>query len=191
MNKLFNLSTVYKSSDIFKLKRLYEEIETNTRALSALGLDEKQYGAMLIPIILKTIPRDLTLEWNRKNALNVHNTSIQELLAFLHTEIFSREHTFLFPKRIASEVNKSSSNYRSLDTRATKTSSTQEFVASATMNEITNKKCIFCKENSHRSELCEKFDVENRKNILKKEGRCFLCLTPKHRIKDCTKNLKC
>ena len=46
VNKLLNLSPVYKSSDIFKLKKLYEEIETNTRALSALGLDEKQYGAI-------------------------------------------------------------------------------------------------------------------------------------------------
>ena len=110
---------------------------------------------MLTPIILKTRPRD------RKITLNVHNKSIQGLLAFLQTEIFSLEHTFLPSKRIASEVNKSRNNYRSLDTRATKTSCTKEFLAFATIkNEITNKKCIFCKKSSHRCELCEKFDVE-------------------------------
>ncbi|CAB4039365.1 PREDICTED: uncharacterized protein LOC107352353, partial [Paramuricea clavata] len=41
----------------------------------------------------------------------------------------------------------------------------------------------------HFSALCEKIkDPQGRKNILKRQGRCFLCLRKGHRINQCTSN---
>ena len=33
--------------------------------------------------------------------------------------------------------------------------------------------------------------MEKKKNILKSQGRCYLCLKSKHRILKCTKNIDC
>ena len=55
VNRFLNLSPIYKSSDIFRLKKLCDNIEINVHAHSVLGLDEKSYSAMLFAIILKNI----------------------------------------------------------------------------------------------------------------------------------------
>ncbi|KFM57447.1 hypothetical protein X975_19554, partial [Stegodyphus mimosarum] len=42
--------------------------------------------------------------------------------------------------------------------------------------------CLFCSK-SHTSESCSTFDVNQKKDILKKQSRCFLCLTPAECLK--------
>ncbi|CAB4025471.1 PREDICTED: uncharacterized protein LOC107334226, partial [Paramuricea clavata] len=51
--------------------------------------------------------------------------------------------------------------------------------------------CVFC-DAEHFSASCEKIkDPQARKNILKRQGRCFLCLRKGHRINQCTSNKRC
>ena len=48
-------------------------------------------------------------------------------------------------------------------------------------------KCVFC-HNSHWSDKCRVVsDHEARKQVLRKEGRCFTCLKAGHQSKDCSK----
>ena len=52
-------------------------------------------------------------------------------------------------------------------------------------------RCAYCNGN-HREDSCMKVtDLNERKNILRKFGRCFLCLKKRHRIADCRSNLLC
>ncbi|CAB3999872.1 Hypothetical predicted protein [Paramuricea clavata] len=54
-----------------------------------------------------------------------------------------------------------------------------------------NIRCVFC-DAEHFSASCEKIkDPQARKNILKRQGRCFLCLRKGHRINQCTSNRRC
>ncbi|GFQ97794.1 uncharacterized protein TNCT_347811 [Trichonephila clavata] len=94
MNKLLNLLLVYKSKDIPKLKKLYSEIEVNVRSLSALGLEPKSYRSMLIAVVLKIIPTEFTLEYNRRNVDKKLSPDINDFLEFFQAEIESRERTY-------------------------------------------------------------------------------------------------
>ncbi|CAB4027999.1 Hypothetical predicted protein [Paramuricea clavata] len=50
---------------------------------------------------------------------------------------------------------------------------------------------VFC-DAEHFSASCEKIkDPQARKNILKRQGHCFLCLRKGHRINQCTSNRRC
>ncbi|GFR22320.1 uncharacterized protein TNCT_715371 [Trichonephila clavata] len=95
MNKLLNLLPVYKSNDIPKLKKLHSEIEVNVRSLSALGLEPKSYSSMLIAVVLKIIPTEFTLEYNRRNVDKKFSPDINDFLEFFQAEIESRERTYL------------------------------------------------------------------------------------------------
>ena len=54
-----------------------------------------------------------------------------------------------------------------------------------------NIKCIFCRGN-HWSDKCNVIsDFEARKDFLKKEKICFLCLKPDHLSCNCTKTIPC
>ena len=53
------------------------------------------------------------------------------------------------------------------------------------------KVCVYCK-GEHYSASCEKVkEVATRKDVLRKEGRCFLCLTNGHRVSNCSGPRRC
>ena len=52
-------------------------------------------------------------------------------------------------------------------------------------------KCIFCKE-GHYSASCTKVqDVQLRKELIRREGRCFSCLSVGHKVGQCTSSRCC
>ena len=51
--------------------------------------------------------------------------------------------------------------------------------------------CIFCKE-GHYSASCTKVqDVQLRKELLRRERRCFSCLSVGHKVSHCTSSRRC
>ena len=58
-------------------------------------------------------------------------------------------------------------------------------------NEKGAAKCAYCKQN-HRSNKCLVVtSVTERKAILRKHGKCFACLRPRHLAVHCPSNMKC
>ena len=54
------------------------------------------------------------------------------------------------------------------------------------------KNYVFCHKFSHKTQYCRTVtNISARKNILRKEKRCFLCLKPGHLIKDCYAKMRC
>ncbi|XP_046864649.1 uncharacterized protein LOC124459172 [Xenia sp. Carnegie-2017] len=63
--------------------------------------------------------------------------------------------------------------------------------ASALLTKSGPVRCAFCL-GCHRHEECEKIkSIEERKNIIKKYGRCYICLEKGHKARDCDNNIKC
>ena len=51
--------------------------------------------------------------------------------------------------------------------------------------------CVYCK-GDHFSAACESFhETKVRKEVLKRDGRCFLCLSQGHKVAQCTSKRKC
>ncbi|GFR19689.1 DUF1758 domain-containing protein [Trichonephila clavata] len=96
MNRLLNLSPVRKSFDVIALRKLYDQLEINIRGLESLEIFPDSYSCLLFPIIMKAIPPDLALEYNRKH--NEKQSQVTDLTTYLRGEVESRERTEILLK---------------------------------------------------------------------------------------------
>ncbi|GFW42982.1 uncharacterized protein TNCV_649061 [Trichonephila clavipes] len=65
LSNLLNLIPVRNPTDIVGLRNLYDRAETKIRSLESLGVKGESYSNLLTPILLKQIPSELVLEFNR------------------------------------------------------------------------------------------------------------------------------
>lgn len=116
MEGLMDIQPVPPQRNTRALRRLYDTLQAHIRGLRALGVGEEAYGAMLYTVLLRVLPRDITLDFNRKmsaeetgnaNAARasmtdaslesapqqVHLRALRFLLDFLRIELESRERT--------------------------------------------------------------------------------------------------
>ena len=67
MNKLLNLSNSGNLNDLKYLRQLYNNIDTQVRSLTSLGMDLESYGPMLIPVVMSRLPENLKLNITRQS----------------------------------------------------------------------------------------------------------------------------
>ncbi|XP_037515510.1 uncharacterized protein LOC119391936 [Rhipicephalus sanguineus] len=97
------------TADVRGLHRLYDNIEANIRGLRALKITEESFSTVLQPIILRSLPRELVLEYYRRGEqINEHpsssgndavgeqtssasQSSLRSLLDFINREVEARE----------------------------------------------------------------------------------------------------
>ena len=65
MNNRISLNKIV-GTNVKELRVLYDQIEGNVRALNSLGVDSKDFGPLLIPIILEKLPNVIRLQVSRK-----------------------------------------------------------------------------------------------------------------------------
>ena len=148
MEKLTNLQKVSSSSNFKDLRMLYDNIESNIRSLESLGVESKQYGSLLVPVILGTLPDDIRLIVSRNCTSENDAWKLDDLLSQLEKEVLARERCNLVTPE------------EKLSTAHT-----------LNVNETTG--CIFC-DGKHKSWSCRTISApEERRNILYSKGRCF------------------
>ncbi|GFX83801.1 integrase catalytic domain-containing protein [Trichonephila clavipes] len=168
MNRLLNLTPVRKSFDVIALRNLYDQLEINIRGLESLEISPDSYSCLLFPIIMKAIPPDLALEYNKKH--NETQSQITDLIAYLRSEVESGERTeFLVKPHDLELKNKNSYSNTKYFERTSHSypqsnrrvqghsrfhpshksfSSANELLTAAFSN------FLFCFENTHMSDLC-------------------------------------
>ncbi|GFX24894.1 DUF1758 domain-containing protein [Trichonephila clavipes] len=168
MNRLLNLTPVRKSFDIIALRNLYDQLEINIRGLEFLEISPDSYSCLLFPVIIKAISPDLALEYNKKH--NETQSQITDLIAYLRSEVESRERTELLVKPHDLELkNKNSYSNTKYFERTShsypqsnrKVQGHSRFHPShksfSSANELLTaafSDCLFCFENTHMSDLC-------------------------------------
>ena len=171
VNELLNVQPVYNERDARRLRSLYDFLETKHQALQALEVDESTYSAIVVPSVLEKLPHALRLTITRGKEHQLWNLS--DLLKALGGEIELRE-----------EYN-DNTRHRDFRKRSDVPPSTTMYVEAG---KETN--CAFCLE-SHLHEDCHRIkDVEERKKLLSKFGRCFNCLRKGHLAKNCSDRKK-
>ncbi|GFU88217.1 integrase catalytic domain-containing protein [Trichonephila clavipes] len=203
MNRLLNLTPVRKLFDVIALRNLYDQLEINIRGLESLEISPDSYSCLLFPIIMKAIPPDLALEYNKKQ--NETESQITDLIAYLRSEVESRERTeFLVKPHDLELKNKNSYSNTKYFERTSHSypqsnrrvqghsrfhpshksfSSANELLTAAFSN------FLFCFENTHMSDLCENLCVQKKRAKLIKEGRCFICCNTGCYVKKCKKEV--
>ena len=136
----------------------------------------KNYGPLLIPVILTKIPDDIKLIISRKFGKNIWNA--EPILEELESELFAREKLSAMKQTTSSEI----------DTEFEK-----EFSAQSLLNSDSNiVLCVFCKKGNHKPRNCRNVAIiSERTNILQRAGRCFLCLRKGHVVKNCPAKFSC
>ncbi|XP_054713877.1 uncharacterized protein LOC129223335 [Uloborus diversus] len=170
MNNLLNLDPVKHSSNVKALRTLYDSCEINIRSLNSLGIVSESYGSLLGPIILKLLPDDMNLEFNRKrNSKKQYN--VTELLDFIRLEVESLEASNVI---INSKKRKSNSEFAQ-----NKNNYSRSVPTTSALTTMTNSYCYYCNENTHDVRKCEKTN-EQKRMILKNQGRCYKCFRKGH-----------
>ncbi|XP_044172645.1 uncharacterized protein LOC114972132 [Acropora millepora] len=172
-----NVCAVDKPS---QLRFLYDKISVNIRGLEALGVKSEQYGSLLIPIIMAKLPDEIRIQVARNTSQDVWE--IDSLLDLIQSEIDAREMSEKL-KAATEQVKRPSSSKTSLPTAGT-------FFGATSNTQSTVPKCVYCTER-HFSASCRKVtDINARKDILRRDKRCFMCLRKGHLVDQCDKSCR-
>ena len=153
----------------------------NVRGLEALGVSAEQYGSFLIPVIMAKLPVEVRLQIARITTNDVWR--IEDLLHIIKAEVEARE--------ISDAVKVNERKY----TDITHKSGTGNIgtASSLTVRDqgAGRRKCVYCGED-HYSASCERVkDVSVRRDLIRKDGRCFICLAKGHRAAQCRSTKRC
>ena len=179
MDRLINMSKVSNKNDTFSLRKLYNGIENCTRNLSALKLDVTAYGSLLIPILKSKLPIELNMTIARRFGSDIWN--LERLMIYFNDELSAIESCKLVSSEKRPDSGKRSNN-------------TGDFTSSCLQTSSENKVriCVYCKSGDHLASRCNSVtNVSTRKTILRKQGRCFVCLDTGHLMRNCQSKYTC
>ena len=162
------------------LRYVYDKINVNIRGLSAMGITATQYGSLLIPIIMTKLTPELRLCIARESRNEVW--VIGELMDLIKQEVEAREATEIV--KIPATRHTGSLQIRGNHFQSNST-------ASALIAQNSSIQCVYCNE-AHYSASCKQVPgSQARKEILLRSGRCFNCLKPNHKSRDCDSRNNC
>ena len=159
------------------LRYVFDKINVNVRGLSAMGISSTQYGSLLIPIVMSKITPELRLRIARETKKDIWEMG--ELLELIKQEVEARESSeqvkiHVMKPQGGGVTNRGSSNY-----------------TASSLVSNTSIRCVYCNE-SHYSASCKRVsNVQDRRDILLKSGRCFNCLKTSHKSRDCNSRKMC
>ena len=190
MAKLLSLETVTNVNDVKKLRQLYDEIETQVRSLQCLGLDPRQYGSVLTPVLLTKIPDEFKLVISRQFGKSVWD--ISKVLEHFNLELEAREKVNFENSKstehlptgaaLVAHINKYD-NHKKPDSFQHKSPDTTKTYQ--------NNLCVFCKRNHYSTQCNIVTKPDIRKKILMEEKRCFKCMKFGHSALKCRSNISC
>ena len=161
MNALVKLPTV-RNEDIHGLRKFYDDIETNIRSLSPLGIETSTRGTLIATLVLEKLPQEIKLIIARK----VKETwDLTKILDIVNQELEDRE---------ACAVKNGSDIYEGFPYTGSSLHINSRYRIQGQI--LANIKCVFCGQ-GHWSDKCSLItDPKARKKNLREKGFCFSCL---------------
>ena len=174
MESLLKLSKIRSVDNIKELRKLYNYVENCVRNLKSLKLDTSGYGSLLIPILKDRLPDEINMIISRQFCRKVWN--LDKVMEFFNNELRAQEDCCV------SLSNKSENGKGKRD----------PYTASGLFSQTGKPPCLYCNEEGHFPSKCSKVsNHKSLKDILRKKGRCFICLDSRHIAKNCRANYVC
>ena len=173
---------MYSEKNVTRLRNLHDQIEAHYRGLEALRVDQITYSTIVVPMLMEKIPEGIRFNMIRSTEKKQINWGLDDLLAALGKELEIREsHVSVF---------KSGGNQE----KGTRPKREETVTASSLFvggGKDGKRKCVYCLK-EHAPEDCSNVkDITERKSILIKYARCFVCLNSKHRAFECRNKVPC
>ena len=178
MGLLLNMDKVSSASSVTALRRLYDGIETNTRALKALVIAEESYGRLLSSVLVQRLPQELRLIAGREIE---GDWNLPYILKVIGRELEARERTTT-PHEDMLQVESSARRRRGKASVA---------MLAATNRDNSTLACCYCQGNHPSEECMTVTQIEERQRILRTSGRCFMCLRKGHIVCECRSRNRC
>eukprot|EP00794_Sanderia_malayensis_P001352 gene1352-1492_t len=131
---LKEVEPVYNSKELTRLRRLHDEVDCHYKALTVMGVKSETYSMVIMPDLMKKIPRDIVVSVKRLRDVN-YDWQLGEFLEGLWNELVIRG------------LHETNSNNREIS----KDHKTGKVFS------IANKLCPFCLA-EHPAEDCDKSD---------------------------------
>ena len=176
MDQLLNVEAVASACNVACLCRLYDSVEAHIRSLNSLGVKAEAYGSLLSSILMNKLPEEIRLLVSRR--VSERDWNLTALLCVLQEELKARE-------RVA--VDKTSTGKGGRQDRQVPPTAAALLTGNG-QGPIT---CCYCQK-PHLSKECRIVSQpEARRQLLRKTGRCFICLRSGHISKECRSKLRC
>ncbi|GFT98870.1 DUF1758 domain-containing protein [Trichonephila clavipes] len=146
-----------------------------------MGISSGNYGHLLIPIIL---PHDLVVEfYHQKDSKDIGD--VRELMKFIKFEIESCKSANIALGHSQKIPENSRYPPRNLSYQRQQPQFKHNPPSSSALTTVIKNVCIFCNSDTHTSIGCQIFSNEEKCYKLKREGRCYRCMTYRHFISQC------
>ena len=157
-----------------QMRYVYDKVNVHVRGLESLGVNSEQYGSLLIPVIMAKLPNDVRVQVAR--CTKQDEWKIDALLDIILKEVEARE--------ISDSVKVSDSEPRKPRIPPAAALAAQGVPGKA----IT---CVYCRDH-HCSASCDRVtNTSERKEVLKRDRRCFICFGKNHRSAQCDPKRRC
>ena len=178
MDQLLNVTAVKSANDLSALRRLFDQVETHVRGLKSLGVAADTYGSLLLSVLFNKLPGEIRLLISRK--VPEGEWGLDSLLEELEGELQARE-------RVA--VDKPPSNGSGRGGRQSPHNTYHCCICC--WCKFGTPACCYCQQGHPARDCRVVTQPEARKQILRKSGRCFVCLRTGHMSRECRSKLKC
>ena len=178
VNLLLNTPAVSSTNNLSGLRHIYDFVETHTRSLSSLGVTPDSYGSLLSSVLINKLPTEVQLLMSRN--ISEEEWKLNRLLKVFHEELQARE-------RVVTDKSTSST----ADVSLIGTSGKQASHTATTLVLGASSSCCYCQQ-AHLSKDCRVVtQIEARRQILQRSGRCCVCLHAGHISRDCRSESRC
>ena len=168
------------NENVMQLRRIYDSINVNVRGLQSLGMPQESYGSLLVSIIMKRMPKEVTVQVARKISDDIWQ--LKDILEIIRSEIEALE--MCASVRAAEKKGGNSSQHP----KSQITGTTRSFLSKTDRR---TSSCYFCRKEHLSIDCKEVTNVNTRREMLLKARRCFLCLKLGHKVKECPSDRKC
>ena len=176
-----------KENKVSELRQLCDVIEIHTRNLQLFDICAQNYGPVLTSIILSKLPTEFKLEISRQ--MPDGKWDITKLMDVMKREVVSRERCVKEDK--LGDDNFSDGLQGSAATLFSQSSQSNSQGRGRHGNKRRNYLCAFC-EKPHQSKLCRTVSsVEERKAVVRRKNKCYICLKSNHVARDCYSKQPC
>lgn len=175
------MSLEMPTNSLQSLRHFFDNVGGHIRGLKALGVTSETYGALLCPVVMESLPQEMRVIISRK--VTNCQSDLDSILDALLAEIEARERVGVTSR----DHPQQSRSKRDQSTGAT-------LYAGGTGNKkqsAGSQYCCYCQA-AHTPITCPKVtQVEERKQVIMRQGRCFNCLRRGHLIRDCKTQASC
>ena len=182
MEAMLNLPN--PSTQLVSLQQFYDTLETHIRGLEALGKSHESYGGILVPIIHKKLPVELTKSLARDHSNR--EWTLDELRKAILKEV-----QILEAGRSNSDLPEFPSSDPAIPTASFLTSFNRNTPPKPNRKRPpTQPRCAYCKGKLNSLECTVVRDPIRRHTIIQEARLCFNCLGH-HRVTECRSRNRC